>query len=236
MTTMTVATNDVFNELDPDKLNDLDTLGESLGELGAAAEKLADGSSALYGGLSSLLAKSGDLIDGIDRAGRRGQGAESRSGEAAWAAPSALQSGANELANGLQQLSQNSETLNQGAETVFNTLLSAADSQLDAAGLQAPKLTIDNYAAVLDQILVSLSEESVRKTANEAALEKVTAAVNAQESVIRAQVEAAVRGRVLETVLQTLTPPITAEQLGQAPQEVQAAVNAAVDQQMAPRR
>ena len=231
MTTMTVATNDVFNELDPDKLNDLDTLGESLGELGAAAEKLADGSSALYGGLSSLLAKSGDLIDGIDRlaAGARElkAGAEKLHGGA-----SALQSGANELANGLQQLSQNSKTLNQGAETVFNTLLSAADSQLAAAGLQAPKLTIDNYAAVLDQILVSLSEESVRKTANEAALEKVTAAVNAQESVIRAQVEAAVRGRVLETVLQTLTPPITAEQLGQAPQEVQAAVNAAVDQQM----
>lgn len=40
MTTMTIATNDVFNELDPDKLNDLNQLGDSLDELGAAAGKL----------------------------------------------------------------------------------------------------------------------------------------------------------------------------------------------------
>ena len=71
-----------------------------------------------------------------------------------------MQSGANELADGLQQLSKNSAALNEGAQTVFNTLLAAADSQLAAAGLQTPKLTIDNYAKVLDQILASLSEEA----------------------------------------------------------------------------
>lgn len=107
-----------------------------------------------------------------------------------------------------------------------------ADSPAAAAGLQTPKLTIDNYAKVLDQILASLSEEAVRKTADAAALEKVTAAVNAQESAVRAQVQAVVRNRVLEAVLQTLHPPITVEQFAQAPKEVQAAVNAAVDQQM----
>lgn len=72
----------------------------------------------------------------------------------------------------------------------------------------------------------------MRKTADAAALEKVTAAVNAQESAVRAQVQAVVRNRVLEAVLQTLHPPITVEQFAQAPKEVQAAVNAAVDQQM----
>ena len=231
MTTMTIATNDVFNELDPDKLNDLNQLGDSLDELGAAAGKLVDGSSALYGGLSSLLAKSGDLIKGIDQLAAGAKELSAGAGKLQGGAAD-LQSGANELADGLQQLSKNSAALNEGAQTVFNTLLAAADSQLAAAGLQTPKLTIDNYAKVLDQILASLSEEAVRKTADAAALEKVTAAVNAQESAVRAQVQAVVRNRVLEAVLQTLHPPITVEQFAQAPKEVQAAVNAAVDQQM----
>lgn len=231
MTTMTIATNDVFNELDPDKLNDLNQLGDSLDELGAAAGKLVDGSSALYGGLSSLLAKSGDLIKGIDQlaAGAKelSAGAGKLQGRRRRFAVRA-----NELADGLQQLSKNSAALNEGAQTVFNTLLGRRRFPAGRRRLQTPKLTIDNYAKVLDQILASLSEEAVRKTADAAALEKVTAAVNAQESAVRAQVQAVVRNRVLEAVLQTLHPPITVEQFAQAPKEVQAAVNAAVDQQM----
>lgn len=98
-----------------------------------------------------------------------------------------MQSGANELADGLQQLSKNSAALNEGAQTVFNTLLGRRRFPAGRRRLQTPKLTIDNYAKVLDQILASLSEEAVRKTADAAALEKVTAAVNAQESAVRAK-------------------------------------------------
>ena len=67
-----------------------------------------------------------------------------------------LNAGAAELANakqtlngGLSTLSGQSAALNAGAQQVFQSLLAAATTQINAAGLSIPQLTIGNYAEVL---------------------------------------------------------------------------------------
>ena len=56
---MTVAMNDIFNDVDFSKVDDkVDELKDSLDELEDAAEQLVDGSSQLYDGIGTLLDKS----------------------------------------------------------------------------------------------------------------------------------------------------------------------------------
>ena len=53
---------------------------------------------------------------------------------------------------GAIRLAQQNAALNGGAAQVFQTLLNTADAQLAAAGVQAPKLTAQNYAQVLEGV------------------------------------------------------------------------------------
>ena len=239
-TTMTVAMNDIFNDVDFSKVDDkVDELKDSLDELEDAAEQLVDGSSQLYDGIGTLLDKSGTLIEGIDKlydgaeqvnsgAKKLDSGADSLSSGAKTlddgasklkSGASQLDSGASQLdsglatlAGGLGKLSSNSATLNGGAEQVFNTLLSTADTQIAAAGLTADKLTIKNYDSVLEGLISSLSDENAQKLAYNTALETVTATVNSQKDVIRTAVEATVRKSVTEQVLAAAGLGMTADQ------------------------
>ena len=239
-TTMTVAMNDIFNDVDFSKVDDkVDELKDSLDELEDAAEQLVDGSSQLYDGIGTLLDKSGTLIEGIDKlydgaeqvnsgAKKLDSGADGLSSGAKTlddgasklkngasqldSGASQLDSGLATLAGGLGKLSSNSATLNSGAEQVFNTLLSTADTQIAAAGLTADKLTIKNYDSVLEGLISSLSDENAQKLAYNTALETVTATVNSQKDVIRTAVEATVRKSVTEQVLAAAGLGMTADQ------------------------
>lgn len=213
-TTLTVAANDVFSQLDLEKL-DTESLTSAIDQLSGAAAQLVDGSSQLYDGLSSLLEKSGDLISGI---GQLASGADTLSTGAAdlFSGASSLSGGASKLNAGLKDLDGNSQALRDGAKTVFETLLSAAQAQLEAAGLSIPSLTIDNYASVLDNVSASLDETAVYNLAYHTALQQVTQAVNVQESAIRAQVEAGVQKQALEGVLAAAGKAMTAEEYQQA--------------------
>lgn len=236
-TTLTLATNEVFNDLKLEDTDDLDTLKDQIAQLDDASKKLLDGSSSLYDGLDTLLAKSEELIAGIDQlaAGAKllGNGAQALNGGA-----QQLQAGIGDALKGLNQLTGNSQTLCEGAKTVFETLLAAADTQLAAAGQSLPGLTIENYQKILQGVIDSLNPADIHDMAYQAALEKVTAAVGAQTDNIRIQVRAAVQAKVLEGVLQAAGMPMTAEQYtqaaaaGQIPQAVQAQVEAAVEAQM----
>ena len=239
-TTMTVAMNDIFNDVDFSKVDDkVDELKDSLDELEDAAEQLVDGSSQLYDGIGTLLDKSGTLIEGIDKlydgaeqvnsgAKKLDSGADGLSSGAKTlddgasklkngasqldSGASQLDSGLATLAGGVGKLSSNSATLNGGAEQVFNTLLSTADTQIAAAGLTADKLTIKNYDSVLEGLISSLSDENAQKLAYNTALETVTATVNSQKDVIRTAVEATVRKSVTEQVLAAAGLGMTADQ------------------------
>ena len=155
MTTMSIATNELFNNVDFNTTDDLDGLSDSLDELTDAMDQLLDGSSKLYDGLDELLDKSGEMKDGINQLAN---GAEklAKGNKELDSGASKLQSGASELSGGLDTLSSNNASLNAGAKQVFESLLSTANTQLAASGLKVTKLTINNYASVLNGILSKL--------------------------------------------------------------------------------
>ena len=236
-TTMTVASNEVFNNIDTSGLDQYDDLTDAMDDLTSAMKQLLDGSSQLYDGLSTLLSKSDTLITGIDRLATGAKELASGASQLESGAKD-LNSGASQLADGLDTLSGNSATLNGGAKQVFDTLLSTADTQIAAAGLQADKLTVSNYQTVLNKVIASLDSDAVQKLAYNTALKQVTAAVNAKEPEIRTGVTAAVQSKVLEGVLAAAGQSMTAEQYQQAveagvvPEAMQQQVAAAVNAQM----
>lgn len=149
--TVTLATNEIFSQLETEKLDSLDALNDALAQLTDAMNQLLDGSSGLYDGLGTLLEKSDALVSGVNQlaagAKRIVTGAESLE-----AGTAELKAKLSELATGLSTLSANSASLNQGAQEVFQSLLSTATTQIQAAGLSVPALSIDNYSTVLKYI------------------------------------------------------------------------------------
>ncbi len=93
-TTLTVATNEMFNDIDVSKFEGkVKDLEAKLDDLTEATDKLLDGTSQLYKGLSTLLDKSGELIDGIEK----------------------LYDGAKQIKDGTSKLSNGTGELNSGA-------------------------------------------------------------------------------------------------------------------------
>ena len=226
--TVTIATNEIFNRLNTDELDSVDELTDSLDELTDAMDQLMDGSSQLYDGLCTLLDKSGELVNGIrslaDGAAKLKNGAGDLDNGAA-----DLADGAKQLTEGLGQLTANNDTLNAGSRQVFDSLLNMANTQLAAAGLSVPKLTVENYAEVLNGVIASLDTANVAKQAQEVALQKVTAAVNEQKDTITAGVTAAVKAQVAAKVTEAVRENAEAQVLasqGMTKEQYEAAVNA----------
>lgn len=165
-TTLTVATSEIFNDLDLDDVEGLDDLEASMDDLQDAMGKLLDGSWELYDGVDELYEKSGDLTDGMnelnDGARKLKDGvSDLNSGakdlkdgtETLKNGTGALKTGALAIVNGLAQLSANSDTLRDGAAQVYTSLLNqinaqlaAVKPQLEVLGFSLPTLTIDNWA------------------------------------------------------------------------------------------
>lgn len=138
--TVTIAANNIFNEIDTSKINSVSDLEGQLDKVTSSMKQLTDGSSALYGGLTTLLNKSSELISGIDKLSN---GAKQ------------LQAGATQLDSGLNQLTENNTSLNAGAEQVFTTLLDSAYSAVTSKGITIENLTIANYKTVLANIVAN---------------------------------------------------------------------------------
>ena len=152
-TTMTVAMNDIFNDVDFSKVDDkVDELKDSLDELEDAAEQLVDGSSQLYDGIGTLLDKSGTLIEGIDKLY---DGAEQ------------VNSGAKKLDSGAGDLSNGAKTLDDGAAK-----LKSGASQLDSglATLAGGASQVDNGAASLSSYVATLAGGLGKLSSNSATL------------------------------------------------------------------
>lgn len=240
-TTITLATNDVFNSLDLDDINTLEDLQSSLDTLSSSSLALVDGSSALYDGIELLISKSQTLVSGVNDlhtgAGAVNTGAAQISDGATTLSTGvqALDSGIIQLNQGLATLNGSSQDLRDGAAQVFESLLAMADSQLAAAGLSVPKLTIENYKETLNGVLGSLNSDAVYSMAYNTALSQVTEAVNASRPTIRAEVEKAVRAQVLQGVLDsqglgmTVADYEAAVAAGGVDEATKAAIDGAVD-------
>ena len=242
--TVTIATNELFSAFDAGKLDDMSELTDKLDELTDAIDQLMDGSSQLYDGLCTLLDKSGELVDGINELAEGAlelkNGVEALDGGAA-----NLQSGASQLADGLNTLASNNDALNDGAKQVFDTLLSSARTQLIAAGLDVPEMTVKNYAQVLNGVIASLDETQVYETA----LKTVTAAVEANRGYIEEQVTASVIAEVENGVVAVVLSDVEAGVIyaaagmdkasyegavaaGIIDETIQSAINTAIEAQM----
>lgn len=191
METMTVATNEVFSDMDASKLNNIDDLKDQMNQLTDAISQLIDGSGKLEEGLTVLDDKTGELAGGISQLAGGVDALYTGAGDLNNGADR-LHAGAEELAAGLSQLSSKNEELVGGATKVFHTLLQTGSEKLAEAGLQAGNLTIDNYAAVLDQVIKSLDKEAVYAKA----LDEVTKKVEENRPLIEKEVTKAVREQV----------------------------------------
>lgn len=221
--TVTMASNSLFSNVDDDKLNSLSDLTDSMGELNNAMARLLDGSSSLYDGLCTLLDKSSELVKGIDElangVGRLKDGAYSLDEGA-----EKLSGGVASLSDGLSTLSANNDKLNGAAKTVFENLLSTARTQLLAAGLSVPELTIDNYSAVLDEVIASLDDSKLYDQAKQ----QVVAAVEEKRDYIKSQVEAAVQAEVETQVTDAVRKQVEARVTAAVKEEVTVQVEAAI--------
>lgn len=101
---VTVATNEVFNEVGTDKFDSLDELKDSMTELQDASNKLVDGSGQLKDGLDTLLSSSGTLVSGIDQLASGGNTLASGTGSLVSGMQSA-KTGSSQLAGGVKALS-----------------------------------------------------------------------------------------------------------------------------------
>ena len=260
-TTVTIATNGLTKDLDPDDLDSLDKLSDSLGTLESAMSALVDGSSQLYTGLDTLLTKSGELTEGVDAlydgAAQLSDGAEQVDDGA-----KQLSDGANTLSNGtvtidlgalnlsagLSELTSNNSALTNGSDMTFTSILATARKALQDAGLDVPELTPDNYAAVLNSLLEQLSDKNVTAQATAVAKEKVTAAVEANRDTITSAVTDAVRQTIIPEVEAGVKAQVTAKVLstmgysvedynaavaaGLVDETTQSVVNGAIETQM----
>ena len=229
-TTLTMVTNDVFNEAAEDIEKKRDEKGDedvSLEKLTGGISQLTDGSSALYDGTSQLLEKSGMLISGIHQLASGGQ---------------QVSGGVNTVRQTLQLLCSKNSDLQGGASKVFDTLLSTTQKQVQAAGMNCPTLTKENYVQVLGAISSGLSEESIRALAEQkksdvteqvknAVREDVREKIEAKSDEIRqgvkAGVEQQVRDKVREDVLAQKN--MSAEDYQSLEDEARAAIDSSVD-------
>lgn len=243
-TTLTVATNDVFNKVSIDDDDTVEEIEDKLDTLDSSMKQIVDGASELHGYLTQLLDKSGELIEGIAEldtyANQISQSVDKLYKDGVVYIDGKLA----ELSSGLSTLSGNSAQLNAGAKQVYDTLLGTVETQLKAAGLDAlginvPALTVDNYAAELNKLVNALDETSVRAYATQIAKKTVTDKVNASEAQITAAVTEAVKTEVTNTIKTTVVLPkvlasqnLTMEQYNALPAAVKSQIDAAVDAQM----
>lgn len=186
-TAVTVASSDLFDQRNDETLErlELGELADGVDRMTDAMDQLMDGSSQLYDGLCTLLDSSQQLIDGVDR-----------------------------LCQGLNELTAHNSQLNGGAKQVFESLIAAANSQLQTSGLTVPELTVDNYSQVLESLLQQLDGASAY--AESEARKKIEAAVAAQQEQVSAAVEQAVEQQVAAQVEQAVEQQVWQQVLSAA--------------------
>ena len=153
-TTLTVATNEIFSDMDVDMQDKMDDLSGDMDELQDAMVQLMDGTSELYDGVLELKDGADDLDEGAgkldDGAGKLKDGTGSLKSGAG-----DLADGVNTLVAGLGELTAQNGKLTAAAKALFESSLAQANQSasvkqilaaLKGAGMiQEDKLTVSNY-------------------------------------------------------------------------------------------
>ena len=131
LTSLTIISNGLIQDLDLENVSSIDELEDAMNELTSASGKLKDGSEALYNGTSALSNGADELAAGIHKVN---DGAV------------ALNDGAAALSDGLGSLSEGAGKLSDGAATLSQGASSAADG---AARLNDGLQTLNGQAPAL---------------------------------------------------------------------------------------
>jgi putative membrane protein len=130
-TTLTVAADNLFADVDSSKITSADDLENALTDLNDATTKLLDGSNELAEGLDTLMSKTGSLVDGISELDTGAGTLDSGIGTLL-SKCNTLTEGVNELSTGAYSLDKGLESLNSktGSLTSGVNLLASGGSQL----------------------------------------------------------------------------------------------------------
>ncbi len=135
----------------------INALHDGLTQLNTGAASLDEGAGQVSEGASALKEGTADMVSGL---------AEMASGASALADGAAqAETGAASLDTGLAALTENNAALTDGAQAIFMAVLSSANEQLAASGLEIPALTMENYAAVLETALSQMNPEALQAAA-----------------------------------------------------------------------
>lgn len=180
MTSLTMISNDMMQDLDLSSVNSVDELENAMKELTDASTQLKDGSSALYNGTSDLSEGAGALSEGIhkvdDGALALKDGALALSGGL-----DSLEAGASRLAEGTTALSSGAQAASEGAGQLGDGLQAlnaqtpalcdgAAKAAKGAEALSAGANQVKEGAAALDSGLGTLQSSAANLPAGAAAL------------------------------------------------------------------
>lgn len=152
---MTIATNDIFNQLDTEGFDSLSELEDSMQTLQDSSNKLVSGSGELRNGLDTLLSSSGTLTDGIDQLIAGGNTLKDGTSSLASGSKS-LADGSAALTDGTSQLKDGTNTLNAGASKVSLGLTSAS-KQVSAVLLPGAVQLDEGVAKMQEQLAPGIS-------------------------------------------------------------------------------
>lgn len=203
--TVTVATNEVFKDIDFSAVGSIDQLSAKLGELSSAMEQIVGGSSDLAKGIETLYEKASALPAGVaalsDGAGQIKAGsAELAAGaEKLSAGAETLQSGVEDLYAGINEniVSQNA-ALQGGASDVFAGMVSSTENILR---LSLTKGIINTLAA--DPNMTAATAMAIASNQTNALLPEGTLTVSNYDAVLTALANNAALASYKATILST---------------------------------
>ena len=153
---MTIATNELFNQLDTEEFDSISELKDSMKTLQDSSNKLVSGSGELRKGLDTLLSSSGTLTDGISQLISGGN--VLKNGTSTLAAGSkSLADGSASLTSGISQLKDGTDTLHSGASQV-DAGLSAASKQTSSKLLPGAVQLDDGVAKMQEQLTSGMKQ------------------------------------------------------------------------------
>lgn len=162
-TSVTVASSEIFSELDIDADSTVDDLKDSIQKLSDASEELCDGTKSLYDGIQELSDGTAPLAEGIQKLAAGVTTVNSGASDLASGA-SDLAAGTNDLLNGASDLSTGLNAFDQGMQDAKTgaEALTAGTARLAAGvtgvsdGLTATKEGLDTLADGMDTAAAAL--------------------------------------------------------------------------------
>ncbi len=156
---LTIATNNIFNDMNTDDFDSLDDLQDSMDELQDASNQLVSGSGELKNGIDTLLASSGTLTEGIDQLVAGGGDLQAGTSELADGSVE-LADGSKELADGNAKLADGSKELADGNSKLADGTRQLYDgTKTLASGAGELSAGLKSAASQTSGVLLSGAEE-----------------------------------------------------------------------------